>query len=208
MCISLNTLDRSPIIDEIIIVTGRDDMEYMKDVILRDHPAGKVTGVIPGGSERYLSVWEGLKACRERTDYSPDDIIFIQDSARPFISDDILDRCLNAVHKTGACVAGMPSKDTIRLSDASGMAADTIPRERVWIMQTPQVFRMDLIYPAFEALMEMDEDDPVRLGITDDVMVLQSHDPEAKVSLVEGSYKNIKVTTRDDLAIAAAFLEK
>ena len=114
----------------------------------------------------------------------------------------ILERTRNAAEAFRACVAGMPVKDTIKLSDGSGTAVETPRRDLVWMVQTPQVFDCALIREAYRKLIESDG----TLAVTDDAMVLETMEGK-KVHLVEGSYRNIKITTPEDLLIGEAFLK-
>lgn len=122
----------------------------------------KVTKVIPGGKERYDSVYEGLLACRD-TEY-----VLIHDGARPFITEEIIRRGIQGVEKTGACVIGMPSKDTVKIADTQGYVAETPERSSVWTIQTPQIFEYNLIREAHEKIRCRDMS-----AITDDAMVVE-----------------------------------
>ena len=152
--------------------------------------------IVPGGKERYHSVYEGLKAAGDCH------LVFIHDGARPFVDQGILERTKEAAETYQACVAGMPVKDTIKLSDGHGTAVETPRRDLLWMIQTPQVFDCALIREAYRKLMESDG----TLAVTDDAMVLESIEGK-KVRLVEGSYRNIKITTPEDLLVAEAFLQ-
>lgn len=193
---SMKCFQDSPLIDEIILVTGRESLSYCEEEIVKRYGFSKVTSVTEGGKERYDSVYAGLLQC-EGTGY-----VFIHDGARPFITEDILKRGLEAVKDTGACVVGMPSKDTIKLADQKGYVKETPDRSCVWTIQTPQIFEYELIRKAHESVRKKDMS-----GITDDAMVVEQ-ETGVKVRLSEGSYQNIKITTPEDLLIAEAFLKK
>ena len=126
--------------------------------------------------------------------------VLIHDGARPFITEEIIERGLEKVKETGACVVGMPSKDTIKLSDAEGYVKETPDRKCVWTIQTPQIFSYALIREAHDSIRKKDMS-----KITDDAMVIEQ-ETGVKVALAEGSYQNIKITTPEDLYIAEAFL--
>lgn len=191
---SLMCFEKSEIIDEIILVTGAELVEYCRDEIVDKYAFQKIKKIVSGGKERYDSVYNGLLAC-EDVGY-----VFIHDGARPFITEEILKRAYNNVKLTGACVVGMPSKDTIKISDEENMVKVTPDRNRVWTIQTPQVFEYDLILKAHESIRKTDMS-----AVTDDAMVIESQ-TGVKVCLSEGSYKNIKITTPEDLVIAEAFV--
>ena len=145
----------------------------------------------------------GLRAVNWECDY-----VFIHDGARPFIDNEILKRALDDVVRTRACVVGMPVKDTVKISDINGYVADTPARSLVWQIQTPQVFEKELISDAYEKLLFREEEllkDGV--NITDDAMVVEFF-TDVKVKLTEGSYRNIKITTPEDLDIAKIFINK
>lgn len=192
---SLQCFQKSPLVQDVILVTSEGDISYCKKEIVERFGFHKVRAVIPGGRERYDSVYAGLCAC-ENTDY-----VFIHDGARPFVTEEILQRGFEAVQDTGACVAGMPSKDTVKLADESGYVSETLERARVWNVQTPQVFQYDLIKKAYDAMQNKDMS-----KITDDAMVAEQ-EAGVKVRFFEGSYRNIKITTPEDLVSAESFLK-
>ena len=180
-------------IDEIIIVAGEDDIEYVKTDIVQKYNFTKVTQVVPGGKERYHSVLNGINAAGEC------DYIFIHDGARPMVTEDILQRGFEAVQKYDACVIGMPSKDTVKIADENAMVAATPNRNLVWNIQTPQIFKYSLIKEAYNDVVKR-EDELKKKGIviTDDAMILEEYSNHP-VKLVEGSYENIKITTMSDI---------
>lgn len=187
-------------IDEIVLVTGAEEISYCRDEIVKKYAFTKVTKIVAGGKERYHSVYAGLQAI-EDCDY-----VFIHDGARPFVTGQILQRAYEMVKREKACVVGMPVKDTIKLADESGYAADTPRRDLLWIVQTPQVFSFSLIKEAYTAFLEQ-EQELLSQGIkmTDDAMVAEMFS-DKKIRLVEGSYENIKITTPEDLKVAEVFL--
>lgn len=191
---SLRCFQESSLIQNIILVTGESVLSYCKSEIVEKYGFSKVTRIIPGGKERYDSVYAGLLAC-ENCDY-----VFIHDGARPFITEEILKRGLEGVQATGACVIGMPSKDTVKLAGDDGCVKETPDRSSVWTIQTPQIFSYPLIREAHESIRKKN-----MTAITDDAMVVEQ-ETGAKILLVEGSYQNIKITTPEDLSVAEAFL--
>ena len=191
---SLRCFQESPLIQDIILVTGEESISYCKEEIVQKYGFTKVSAVIPGGKERYDSVYAGLCECRDC------EYVLIHDGARPFVTEEILKRGLQKVKETGACVIGMPSKDTVKVADEADFVSETPDRKRVWTVQTPQIFSYDLIRGAYESIRKKD-----MTGVTDDAMVVEQ-ETGTKILLVEGSYQNIKITTPEDLAIAEAFL--
>ena len=192
---SLRCFQESPLIQDIILVTGEDALSYCKEEIVKKYGFTKVSNVIAGGKERYDSVYAGLCECRDC------EYVLIHDGARPFVTEEILKRGLQKVKETGACVIGMPSKDTVKLSDEEGYVKETPNRKCVWTIQTPQIFSYSLIREAHDSIRQKDMS-----KITDDAMVVEQ-ETGAKVALAEGSYQNIKITTPEDLDIAEAFLK-
>lgn len=191
---SLKCFQESPLIRDIILVTGEESLSYCKEEIVKRFGFSKVKKVTAGGKERYDSVYAGLCAC-DNADY-----VLIHDGARPFVTEEILERTCFAVKETGACVVGMPAKDTIKISDRNKMVESTPAREKVWLVQTPQAFRYSLIKESYESIRCKDMS-----GITDDAMIVEQ-ESGVKVALVHGSYENLKITTPEDLIIAEAFL--
>ena len=191
---SLQCFQNSPLIQNIILVTGEDMISYCEKEIVQKYGFNKVSRITAGGKERYDSVYAGLLCCHD-TEY-----VYIHDGARPFITEEMLQRGHKAVKQTNACVLGMPSKDTVKLSDTSGYIKETPDRKIVWNIQTPQIFSYDLIRGAYESIRQKDMS-----KVTDDAMVVEQ-ETGTKILLVEGSYRNIKITTPEDLAVAEAFL--
>ncbi|KLU70216.1 MAG: hypothetical protein RHS_3931 [Robinsoniella sp. RHS] len=190
---SLIAFEKCPFIDEIVLVTGKEEIEYCRHEIIEKYNLKKVKSIVAGGKERCHSVFEGLKAigcC---------DYVYIHDGARPFIDQELLQRACDSVRIHKACVVGMPVKDTIKISGQDGFADHTPDRSKLWMVQTPQVFQYSLVYQAYDKIMKYPG-----IQVTDDAMVVEQMG-QAKIKLVEGSYKNIKITTPEDLEIAEIF---
>ena len=188
-------------IDEIVMVVSPGDIDYCKKEIVDYYGLSKVKKIVEGGKERYHSVYNGIMACGEC------DYIYIHDGARPMIYNELLQRLQNEVEKHKACVAGMPVKDTIKIADKNGMVDVTPDRSLVWMVQTPQVFSFSLIKDAYEKLMQTENELLSKgISVTDDAMVVETFHG-VKVKLVEGDYKNIKITTPEDIMIAENFLQ-
>ena len=193
---ALEAFENSPV-DQIILVAGPDEIRYCQEEIAEKYGFSKVTKVIAGGRERYHSVYEGLKAA-EGAEY-----VLIHDGARPLLDQEMISRSLEGAKEYGACVVGMPVKDTIKTSGADGFVESTPDRSALWQVQTPQAFYYPWILGAYKKLFSREE---YQQGVTDDGMVLESMTAH-KVKLIEGSYFNIKVTTPEDMAVAEALLE-
>lgn len=203
------------IVDEMILVTGRGQEEYCQREIVDAYGISKVKKIVSGGKERYHSVARGLDAADEGAFVKKQagavpascDYVLIHDGARPFATPEMIKRGILAAQKYDACVIGMPVKDTIKISDRDGFAADTPKRSLVWQIQTPQIFSFSLIKRAYKELL-LKEEELLKQGIsiTDDAMAVELF-LGRKVKLIEGSYHNIKLTTPEDLKIAEALLE-
>lgn len=208
---TLRAIEESSVVDDCILVAAQEDIlnGYVREQIIELYDFHKVTAVVPGGEERYDSVYNALRTISEAGNgkvVRRDGYVFIHDGARPFLTEEIMERCLAEVERTGACVAGMPVKDTIKIADGEGFAAATPDRTLLWQIQTPQVFETSLITEAYERLMREKESlAAAGVKITDDAGVVE-HFMDRPVKLVEGSYRNIKVTTPEDIAVAEAFL--
>lgn len=192
---SLKAFDDSELIDEIYLVTGKGDEEFCREQIVDKYGIQKVTHILSGGSERYLSVWNALKEMDE------EGYVFIHDGARPFIEEKLIRRAYDEVIRSGACVVGMPVKDTIKIANDDQDVEETPDRKKVWMVQTPQVFETKLVKQAYSDLIEHEISD-----VTDDAMVVEKMSGHA-IHLVEGSYENIKITTPEDLEIGEIFVK-
>lgn len=192
---SLRAFEISDIISEIILVTGVDEIETCKKDFVEKYGFTKVTKVVAGGKERYDSVYNGLQNVSKDSEY-----VFIHDGARPMVNEEILVSGYENVRLYGAAVAGVPSKDTVKIVDTDGFAVETPNRSTIWNVQTPQVFERDLITEAYARMMEAPHD-----NVTDDAMVAETF-MSVKVKIYQASYENIKITTPEDLKIAELFL--
>ena len=195
----LHTFEASAVIDDMILVTGEDQ-------IVEKYGFRKICKIVAGGAERYHSVLNGLRAMEKNA--CEDGYVFIHDGARPFVDEPMLERVYADVCKYEACVVGMPVKDTIKIADTDGFIKETPKRSLVWQIQTPQVFSASLICYAYEELGRREKELLDRgIQITDDAMVVEEICGR-KVRLTEGSYENMKLTTPEDLEIAETFLRR
>ncbi len=203
---SLQAFEQSECISDIIIVVGSGEDLYVQKEIVERFSFTKVRLIVQGGKERYHSVYNGLRAInRVYSDVSEKCYVWIHDAARPFVSQPILRRALSSVRKEQACVIGMPVKDTIKIADENDFIETTPNRNALWMIQTPQVFAYSLIHQAYTKLMQEEYELSVKgVTVTDDAMVVETY-TNKNVKLVEGDYKNIKITTPEDLLIAQVF---
>lgn len=198
---SLETAEKSEIIDETVLVIRPEDEDYIKTDIIEKYSFGKRITFAYAGRERYESVWNGLKRAYPEAEPPVNDFIFIHDGARPFLTEEIIKNCYEGVSGFGACATAVPAKDTIKIVSEDGTITDTPPRNTLRIIQTPQTFRADIIYRAYENL--------IKNGITtatDDAGAVEMMG-EAKVVTVRGDYRNIKVTTPEDMILAEGIAE-
>ena len=132
---TLQTFEKSEVIDDVILVVGPGQIAYVQEEILDPYHIEKVHTIVEGGKERYESVFRGLQAVKDSECY-----VFIHDGARMFVDEAILQRGYEYVEKYGACVAGMPSKDTVKMVDEENFAVSTPDLRFVLTVQTPKVF--------------------------------------------------------------------
>lgn len=184
--------------EQVVLVTAEGDEEYCRKELVERFGFAKVVAIVAGGAERYASVWNGLKCLKEQES----DYVLIHDGARPLVTAELINRLITETEQYNACVAGMPVKDTIQMTDERGTITLTPKRDSLWTAQTPQSFEFSLAYDAYEQLMREQE-----INVTDDAMVVGLYH-DIPIQMVRGSYTNIKVTTPEDLVLAEAFLKK
>lgn len=190
-------------VTDIVLVTGKDDVEYCRREIVEKYQLDKVCAIVPGGAQRYDSVLEGLRALGS----SEADYVMIHDGARPLLNQPMIRRVADTLEAGDSCVLGMPVKDTIKMIDDQGYAVTTPDRSHLWLVQTPQAFPYPMIRNAYEKMhSDMLADVPMP-AITDDAMVAE-YVYGTKVKMVEGRYENLKITTPEDLGTAALYLER
>ena len=185
------------LVDEIIIVTGENDIEYCTEEIVNKYNFKKVSSVVAGGLERYNSVYNGLKAA-EGVKY-----VLIHDGARPCILTEDINNIIACVKENNACIMAVNAKDTIKIVE-DGYIIDSPNRKLMWQAQTPQAFEFKGIKNAYEKLI--DEEIYNMINITDDASVWALANEE-KVKIYEGKYTNIKITTPEDIEMANKYLE-
>jgi len=178
-------------VDDIVIVCGAGDEEYIKKEFVEKYSLNKVRAITEGGAERYNSVYNGLLACKDA------DYVLIHDGARPYVSLDIIRRNMDEVVKYKAVVTAVKATDTVKISDENGFVESTPDRNRVFAMQTPQTFDFKIALEAYTSLIRKMEEG-CSMNITDDAQVVELFS-DKKVKLVEGDYSNIKITTPRDL---------
>ena len=178
------------LIAQIVVVVNKQSLEKCRQLVA-EQAWSKVAEVCPGGERRQDSVAAGLsrlEGCHW---------VVIHDGARPLVTEDLIRRGLAEAQETGAAAAAVPVTDTIKVAGDDRIVHQTPPRQNLWAVQTPQVFRLDIITEAYSRI----EDD-----VTDDASLVEQSG--YKVKLYMGSYDNIKVTTPSDLALAGILWQK
>jgi len=183
---SLALLNAQPQIREIVVAGNPENIQALRNIISKERIA-KAVKVILGGKERRDSVANGLQAISPQADF-----ILIHDAARPFVTKKLVTSVIKEARKSGAAIAAVAVKPTIKKVARSLIVEKTLDRKSLWEAQTPQVFKKDLILKAYKRFKHLEA--------TDDAMLVERLG--AKVSVVSGSYSNIKITTPEDLLIA------
>jgi 2-C-methyl-D-erythritol 4-phosphate cytidylyltransferase len=194
---SLRTLSACPDVKAVIVVANRSNRRAVKRLIGASR-LSKVTGVVDGGERRQDSVSSGLRAVPAQCSH-----VLIHDACRPLVDGLSLRRLITAVRMTGAAILAVPVKSTIKEAQAaSGPGAHrvkhTLDRQRLWEIQTPQAFSKAIITKAYDSFGMID--------VTDDAALVEKLG--IPVSLVMGSYSNMKITTPEDMQMAAALFKK
>ena len=191
---TLNKFEESTYIDEIILISKEEEVEYCRKEIVKKYAFKKVTKIIRGGKERQDSIYNGILALDERCN-----IVLTHDGARPFVRGQNIIDGIEGVIKHDACVIGVPVKDTIKVIDDQSDVHHTPKRSMLWAAQTPQCFWRTILQKGYE--YAIDE------GIvgTDDSSLVEK--VGYKVKMIMGNYDNIKITTPEDLIIAESLLK-
>jgi 2-C-methyl-D-erythritol 4-phosphate cytidylyltransferase len=190
---TLKVFDECPLVDGLLVVVPSQDIEFVHDTVLEPWRLKKVAGVIAGGKERQDSVRAGVEALDRETD-----LVIIHDAVRPFITIELISQCIRAAREEGAITVGVPAKDTVKEVAPDGRVLRTCDRSLMWLTQTPQAFRRNIIENAHRAA--------VRDGFrgTDDTSLVERLG--IAVRMIRGEYSNIKITTPDDLILAETML--
>ncbi len=193
MAQTIDVFEKSPLIDQIILVVNESEKAFCQKVVIDRYKFKKIARIVNGGPERQNSVFNGLSALEKETT-----IVLIHDGARPLVTQKVIERCVKGALEFGAVSAGVPIKETIKITTKDKFVSYTPKREEVWITQTPQAFRKEIITKAHQFAMDQN------VFGTDDAMLVEHMG--IKVRMVEGDYENLKITTPDDLIAAEAIL--
>ena len=189
---TLRVFDKSPEIDGIVLVVAPQQRLALESEVLGTYPCEKLLRVVDGGPERQDSVANGLRATPPECD-----LVVVHDGVRPLVSIELLEAVVKVAHHYGAAIAAIPAGDTVKQAESKKVVA-TLERETIWLAQTPQVFRANLLRQAYEKAARD------QVIVTDDAALVERIG--APVYLVHGSPENIKVTTPFDLVLAEAIL--
>ncbi|MCK9432932.1 MAG: 2-C-methyl-D-erythritol 4-phosphate cytidylyltransferase [Candidatus Omnitrophica bacterium] len=188
---SLDVLDRHPDVGAIVVVANKENRRQVA-LLVEKYSFRKVKEVVLGGKHRQDSVYRGLQAS------SGSDWVLIHDAARPFIDRGMVGAVVRAAKKSGAAITAVKPKATIKVSGRDNIVRETLKRDELWEVQTPQVFRRAALEEAY-----------LKHGngrVTDDASLAEKLG--LKVKVVPGSYDNIKITTGEDLLLAALIVKR
>lgn len=186
---TIQRFEQNTAVDAIFVIVDEGDFSECCKTVLDPYPFTKVQKLVAGGETRQRSVYNGVRALSADVDF-----VIVHDGVRPFVTDETIFACLTAADECGAAVAAVPVKDTIKVADENCFITETPDRERLWAVQTPQVFRKTLLQEAHQTAREQ------QLTVTDDAALVEQLG--FPVQLVKGSYANLKITTPVDLQIA------
>lgn len=185
---SISAFDNNKYVDNIIIVIRKKDNQEVERII-KNETINKKVSIVFGGNTRQESVYNAIKDIHS-------DIVIIHDGARPAIKQKYIDSLIEEMINFNGATIGVKTKDTIKITNDSGIVVNTTPRKNTWIIQTPQCFNRNILFDLHEKYKN-DE-------VTDDCMLLEKGNYDVKI--IEGDYTNIKVTTYEDMNIIREFL--
>ncbi len=192
---TISVFEASPDIDAIYLVIPEAEIPYCREHVVEACGFRKVVRIVPGGKERQNSVMNGLRAMQPHL--SDNDVVVIHDGVRPLITPELLQKSIEVARTCDGALVAVPAKDTIK-TVRDGIVVNTPDRETLWQAQTPQSFRFGVIFKAHLAA-----DDEKFIG-TDDASLVERCG--GAVRIVPGDYRNIKITTPEDLVLAGSFL--
>ena len=184
----IDIFERCRAIDQIVVVLNERNLDWGRRLV-SEYRWSKVAGVYRGGRRRQDSVSVGLKQLQECA------WVVVHDGARPLVTAELIERGLDEAQETGAAAAAVPVSDTIKRAGADRLVRETLPREDLWVVQTPQVFRFAVIAEAYRQAKD---------AATDDASLVEQ--AGYRVRLYPGAYDNMKITTAEDLDMAEALL--
>lgn len=193
---TLAVFEKASFVDDIYVIVPGDEIPYCTENVIDSYGFAKVRRLVAGGRERQQSVLNGLRAA---DGLEPDDIVIIHDGVRPFVPLEAVRQSVEVARLHDGALVAVPVKDTVKIT-AEGVVVDTPCRENIWLAQTPQTFRYRLIFDAYEKA-----ETEGFLGTDDSSLVERMG---KRVHIVMGDYRNIKITTPEDMLLAEAFLKE
>lgn len=190
---TLTVFEKVTAVRTVVLAVPPGEEEYCRREIVEPFGCRKVTAIIAGGDHRQDSVWAGLQSFK-----SPPDIVLVHDGVRPLVKPEFIEQAIETAVTYGAAVVAVPAKDTVKAVDPSGTIVETLPREQLYLAQTPQVFRFSILLEAHRRARKEGF-----YGSDDAVLVERQGLP---VKIVKGGYENIKITTPEDFAVASALI--
>lgn len=190
---ALRVLERAPGVTEVVLVVPKEERDRALSEVVERYGLKKVLKVVPGGATRQESVQHGLNEVDDDVE-----IVVVHDAVRPFITEDRIERSIEAARKHGGAIVAVPMKDTPKQAGPDRLIQRTLDRTDLWLAQTPQTFRRALVVEAYRKAAL------AHVHATDDAALVErlGH----KVAIVEGSWENIKITTPEDMILAEAIL--
>ncbi len=191
---ALKIFQQAKVIDQIVLVVPPDDLISVRKQLVDKYDLTKVIAIVAGGKERQDSVRNGLYAIAGICD-----VVVIHDGVRPLLTEEMIIKVVDAAKSDGAASIGVKVKDTVKQTADTDLVEATLPRNNLWLTQTPQAFAFDVLQKAYAAAVSD------KFYGTDDASLVERIG--TKVKMIAGSYENIKITTPEDLIIAEAFIK-
>jgi 2-C-methyl-D-erythritol 4-phosphate cytidylyltransferase len=190
---TLEIFERIKEIQEVTLVVHPEELDYCQEKVISPFSFKKVLRLVPGGKERQDSVYHALKALQHEDDL---ELVLVHDGVRPFVTPEQIRRVLEEARRHGGAVLGLPAYDTLKKVSAEGLVRQTIERQDIWQIQTPQAFQAPLLWRAFVEAYSRN------FYGTDEASLVEELDHQ--VVVVPGSPFNLKITTPEDLRLAEA----
>ncbi|MFZ7121527.1 MAG: 2-C-methyl-D-erythritol 4-phosphate cytidylyltransferase [Eubacteriaceae bacterium] len=191
---TLLAFQKCELIDEIILVIGRNDIELCNKEVIKPYRIKKIKGIVCGGTTRQESMYNGLKEVSKKSE-----IVLTHDGARPLIHQETLIKAIKGTIENGATIVAVPVKETIKIIDDDYNVNTTPQRSTLWSVQTPQTFKYKLLLDAHKKAIEDDY-----VGTDDSMLVERLNHP---IKVIKGYYDNIKITTPEDLIMAESIIK-
>lgn len=192
---TLTLFENASFVDDIVIMVPEDEIPYCREHVVERYGFTKIRGIVAGGRERQQSVFNGLRWLAQMRQ---DDLVVIHDGVRPFVPLEAVRRSVEIARTHDGALVAVPVKDTVKIA-AEGIVVDTPDRNNIWLAQTPQTFRYGVILEAYQRA-----EAEGFLG-TDDASLVERLGKQVRI--VTGDYRNIKITTPEDMILAEAFLK-